>query len=95
MPNFAATLAHAVYAALGNYPLQEIHKLPQLISGELERPPVTTAAVKAFRQEYETDGAPDNSSVLSFSSELARLINGQRHLQKTALDSTAESCDHK
>jgi hypothetical protein len=95
MPNFAATLAHAVYAALGNYPLQEIHKLPQLISGELERPPVTTAAVKAFRQEYETDGAPDNSSALSFSPELERVLKNRRHFRKTALDSTVESNDYK
>jgi hypothetical protein len=39
MPSFAVTLAHAVYAALGSYPLQEIYRLPQMISGELERPP--------------------------------------------------------
>ena len=58
MPSFAVTLAHAVYAALGTYPLREIHKLPQLISGELERPPLTAAFVKAFRDEYESEGAP-------------------------------------
>jgi hypothetical protein len=58
MPSFAVTLAHAVYAALGSYPLQGIHKLPELISEVLERPPVTIADVKAFRREYETDGAP-------------------------------------
>jgi hypothetical protein len=89
MPGFAVALAQAVYAALGDYPLQEIHKLPQLISGELERPPVTSAAVSAFRREFETDGAPNNSSALSSNPELERALKNRRYPRKTALDATA------
>jgi hypothetical protein len=62
---------------------------PELISEVLERPPVTIADVKAFRREYETDGAPDNSSPLSFTTELERMLQ-LIQFEKNARDSLIE-----